>query len=213
MVCNVYHKMYNESMAPIMVSYPKGFISVIRKVSIMKKPNETVTVVSVGTLSNVGILDTARSALIEGASKTGDLIKGYAAALCEVFNRKDSKGTMLCAWYDLVGAERKGIKAERAQFVQACINAGFVKPGTTDKPSATVDVYWQRVKEASGFVPKGRVSGTVDIDAKTLSELKTIINRILKNEEDGTMCAASDYKGALMDVHEGLGGDNSTLGK
>jgi len=196
-----------------MGSYPNGLISVIRKVSIMKKPSKIVNVISVDTLSDEGILDTARSALVEGASKTGDLIKGYASALCQVFNRRDSKGAMLCAWYDLVGAERKGIKAERAKFVQKCITAGFVKPGTTDKPSATVDVYWQRVKEASGFVPKGRVSGIVDVDAKTLSELKTIINRILKSEEEGKSCNASDHKGALMDVHEALGGDNSTLGK
>ena len=89
---------------------------------------------------------------------------------------------------------------------------GHVKVGTTDKPSATVDTYWQRVKEASGYVPSGRVSGATDVDAKTLAELKTMINRILKSEEDGKDCTASMFKGQLREVFEGMGGDVDTLG-
>jgi hypothetical protein len=156
------------------------------------------------------ILDNARSALVEGVSKTGDLIQGYADTLCEVFNRRDTGGNIIAKWFELVGAEKKGIKAERALFVNAMMARGHVK--ANGKPSATVDVYWQRVKEASGYVPKGRVSGGTDVDSKTLAELKTMINRILKSEEDGQDCNASMFKGNLMEVFEGMGGDVDNLG-
>jgi hypothetical protein len=68
------------------------------------------------------------------------------------------------------------------------------------------------VKEASGYVPKGRVTGGTDVDAKTVTELKTIINRIFKAEEDGQDPLASQFKGQLMEIFEGLGGDVDTLG-
>jgi hypothetical protein len=157
-----------------------------------------------------GILFTARSALVDGVSKTGDLIQGYATVLCEVFDRKDTEGNTIGKWFDLVGADKKGIKAERALFVTAMMARGHTK--SDGKPSATVDTYWMRVKEASGYVPKGRVSGGTDVDSKTMAELKTMINRILKSEEDGQDCNASMFKGNLMEVFEGMGGDVDTLG-
>jgi hypothetical protein len=148
--------------------------------------------------------------LVEGVSKTGDLIQGYADVLCQVFDRKDANGNTLEKWFNLVGADKKGIKVRRASFVQRMIARGYVKPD--GKPSATVDTYWQRVKEASGYVPKGRVTGGTDVDSKTVTELKTIINRIFKAEEDGQDPLASQFKGQLMEVFEGLGGDVDTLG-
>ena len=168
-------------------------------------------VITVSTIDQ-SILDQAEIALVEGATKTGDLIQNYANVLCEVFDRKDTEGNIIAKWFDLVGAEKKGIKARRASFVQRMIARGHVKAGTTDKPSATVDTYWQRVKEASGYVPKGRVTGGTDVDSKTLAELKTMINRILKSEEDGKDCNASMFKGYLMEIFEGMGGDVDTLG-
>ena len=159
---------------------------------------------------NDSILDNARSALVEGAIKTGDVIQGYADVLCQVFDQKDTNGNVIAKWFTLVGKDKKGIKEERARFVDAMIAKGFVKPD--GKPSATVDTYWMRVKEASGYVPKGRVSGGTDVDSKTLAELKTMINRILKSEEDGKDCNASMFKGNLMEVFEGMGGDVDNLG-
>jgi hypothetical protein len=156
---------------------------------------------------DTGILDQAEIALVEGVSKTGDLIQSYADALCQVFNRRDTEGHTLEAWFNLVGAEKKGIKARRASFVQRMIARGHVKAGTTDKPSATVDTYWMRVKEASGYIPKGRVSGANDVDTKTATELKTMINRILKSEEDGKDCHASTILEALKDAHVVLTGE------
>ena len=79
---------------------------------------------------------------------------------------------------------------------------------------STIDVYWQRVKEASGYVTAGnRVSaGSTDVDAKTKAELKTMINRIFKAEEEGTTCEASDIKHLLIDAYTALGGNDSDLG-
>jgi hypothetical protein len=158
------------------------------------------------TTIDAGILDKAEIALVDGVSKTGDLIQAYADAMGFVFNRRDTAGNTLEIWPNLVGAERKGIKARRASFVQRMIARGHVKPD--GKPSATVDVYWQRVKIASGYVPSGNtVSGTVDVDAKTAAELKTIINRILKSEEDGAECHASTILESLKSAYFVLTGE------
>ena len=120
-------------------------------------------------------------------------------------------GNTITPWYELKGKDKKGIKERRASFVQRMVNRGYAKPD--GKPSATVDVYWQRVKEASGYVTSGnRVTGGTDVDSKTLAELKTMINRILKSEEDGKECTASMFKGQLMEVFEGMGGDVDNLG-
>ena len=165
---------------------------------------------------NASILDAAEIALVDGVSKTGDLIQGYADVLCQVFDQKDTNGNVIAKWFTLVGKDKKGIKARRASFVQRMITKGYTKGVDKDgnpKASPTVDVYWQRVKEASGYVPKGRVSGGTDVDSKTLAELKTMINRIYKADEDGTECNALDFLVNLKDVFEGLGGDVMDLGK
>lgn len=187
----------------MLVSFPIRSIGSLEKVRVMSN------VITVQGFDQ-SILDNARNALVNEVSKTGEVIQGYANVLCEVFNRKDTQGNTIEHWFNLVGAEKKGVKEERARFVQAMIARGFVKPD--GKPSATVDTYWQRVKEASGYVPKGRVTGGSDVDSKTLAELKTMINRILKAEEDGKEPNASMFKGNLMEVFEGLGGDVDTLG-
>jgi hypothetical protein len=144
----------------------------------------------ISTTTNDSILDAAEIALVDGVSKTGDLIQGYADVLCQVFNVKDAMGNTITPWHGLKGKDKKGIKDRRASFVQRMIARGYVKPD--GKPSATVDVYWQRVKEASGYVTSGnRVSGGTDVDSKTMAELKTMINRILGAEEAGQECHAS----------------------
>jgi hypothetical protein len=165
----------------------------------------------ISTTTNDSILDAAEIALVDGVSKTGDLIQSYADVLCQVFNVKDAMGNTITPWHGLKGKDKKGIKDRRASFVQRMIARGYVKPD--GKPSGTVDVYWQRVKEASGYVTSGnRVSGGTDVDSKTMAELKTMINRILKSEEDGQDCNASQWKRELMQVFEGMGGDVDTLG-
>ena len=156
------------------------------------------------------ILDQAEAALAEGIGKTGDLVAAYASVLCEVFNVTNNAGETITPWFNLTGKDKAGIKARRASFVARMVARGFKK--ADGKPSATVDVYWQRVKEASGYTPKGRVTGGTDVDSKTVAELKTMLNRIFKAEEDGQDPAASAFKGQLMEVFENLGGDIDTLG-
>jgi len=155
-------------------------------------------------------LESSRAALVQGIGKTGDLIRNYAAALELWFDQKDTQGRTTAKWYELIGKEKKPVKAEREKFVALMVERGFAKPD--GKPSATVDTYWQRVKEASGYVPRGRVQGSVDVDARTVSDLQTVINRILKAEEDGKEPNASQYKAHLIEVFESLGGDVDKLG-
>ena len=162
------------------------------------------TVITTTSAIDTGIVASARRNLISAAKGTGEVIQGYADALCMVYNVRSENGASL-AWFELKGKEAKGVKAERTEFVTAMEDAGF-KEGT-------INVYWQRVKEASGYVTKGnRVKGASDTDGKTLAELKTIINRIFKAEESGEDCKASDVKGLLMEAFEALGGDVDTLG-
>jgi len=172
---------------------------------------ENITVISPSyALSPVAVavanLTETRTALVSGIGKVGELIKGYSRGLDQAFDLVDNQGNVTTKWFDLKGALKKGIKAERDFFKADMTKAGYSK--------ATIDVYWQRVKEASGYVTAGnKVSGgTTDIDEKTKAELKTMINRIFKAEEEGKSCDASEIKGMLMECFESLGGDVDTLG-
>ena len=142
----------------------------------------------------------ARQGFVKGIVKTGALIKTYAATL----NRDLS--TTVTPWYDLKGKLKGDVNTERAAFVVEMTSAGFNK--------GTIDVYWQRVKEASGRVKVDNkvTGGAVDVDAKTLAELKTMINRIFKAEEEGGEFTASQIKGVLMDAYSVMGGNEMDLG-
>jgi hypothetical protein len=149
----------------------------------------------------------ARSGLVSSAKKTGDVIGTYADAMCVMFNVLDDAGDLLTPWYEVKGKAKGGIKSERAAFAAEMLAAGF--------ETGTVDVYWQRVKEASGYItPKNRVSGSTGIDAKNKADLQTIINRIFAGDEAGDSSGAisSEYKGKLMEIFEALGGDVMKLG-
>ena len=153
------------------------------------------------TAIDSGIVANARRNLVKAAKGTGEVIQGYADALCLSFNvRALDTGAAIKPWYELRGKEAKGVKDERAEFVKAMEEAGFGK--------GTIDVYWQRVKEASGYVTAGnRVKGASDTDGKTATELKTIINRILKAEENGEDCHASTILETLKGAYKVLTGE------
>lgn len=153
----------------------------------------------------INALITARDGVVKAAKGTGEVIKTYADAMCSAFNLIDAAGQVLTPWYALKGKAKAGVKQERAAFVAAMESAGFAK--------GTIDVYWQRVKEASGYVtPGNRVSGSMDVDTKTLAELKTMINRIFKADEEGQECEAMGVKHLLIEAFETLGGDVDSLG-
>jgi hypothetical protein len=175
--------------------------------------NSNVLVVAPSVTLSVANLSESRTKLVAGIGKVGDLIKSYSVALCQAFNLTDNQGNVTTPWYELKGKLKTGVNTERANFVRDMVNAGYVKEGTTDKPSATVDTYWGRIKAESGHVPSGhRATGGTDTDSKTVAELKTMINRIFKSEESGEDCDASEVKGDLMDIYARLGGDIDKLG-
>jgi hypothetical protein len=147
-----------------------------------------------------------RTDLVKAAKKTGQVLKAYADGLSSAFDLVDNGGNITSKWYELKGKLKSGVNDERKLFVDAFKAEGF--------GDATITVYWQRVKEASGYVTAGnKVSnGEVDIDAKTLAELKTIINRIFKAEESGNEYKASEVKGELMTAYAILGGNIDDLG-
>ena len=151
-------------------------------------------------------LDAARRGFVEGLVKTGEVLKTYANGLNQAFNLVDNEGNVTTAWYDLKGKLKQGVNEERARFVGDMKAAGFEQ--------GTIDVYWQRVKEASGRTKTSTkvTGGATDTDGKTLAELKTIINRIFKAEEKGEDCKASEVKGVLMEAYEYLGGEVDNLG-
>lgn len=137
--------------------------------------------------------------------KTGEVIATYAAAMNETFNVTDGKGGIVAAWYELKGKNKAPVKAEREAFAALFVERGF--------DTATIDVYWSRVKRASGK-PAGapRVSGASDPAGACLADLKTMINRIFKMEEEGSESPWSDEKAVLMDVYGRMGGDVEKLG-
>jgi len=150
----------------------------------------------------------ARELLVNGLGKTGELIEGYANALTAEFG---------AAWYELIGVDAKGIKAERKLFNEKMgevVDAkGKPRFLTADgKPTATLNTYWQRVKEAAGYQTAESVSGSTSNSDRNLADLKTIINRILADEENGVNQSWSDSKRSLMDIFAAHGGDIGKLG-
>lgn len=155
------------------------------------------------TVPAPSLLEAARGAVIEQAAKTGEILTKYAVTLNDVFGAQ---------WWNLKGKDARGVKAEREAFKAGILE--LKKPdGSPRYVKGSVDVMWQRVKIEAGFVPTGnRVKGDSDVDSKTVDELRTMINRILRAEEEGQDPQASEVKGLLIEAFETLGGDPDKLG-
>jgi len=136
-----------------------------------------------------------REALVSTARSTGDTIQGYADSMTTAFGGQ---------WWAAKGTIGKAVKVERAEFKAAMISGGF--------EVTTIDVYWGRVKVAAGHVTAGsKAKGSATLDSKTLSELKTILNRILNADEDGEGCELSfQAKASIIDAFETMGGNVET---
>jgi hypothetical protein len=149
-------------------------------------------------------LTTSRDACVSGIKKGDGLVVTYARNISAVCGE---------GWVYLVGREAATVKAERKLFDRAM---GMPEESLTiedKKLKAKCNEYWIRIKKAAGYVPKGKVSGAVTIDAKNLAELKTMINRILNEESEADSCPlSSEAKGSLIEAFETLGGDATTLG-
>lgn len=122
-------------------------------------------------------LDIARNNLVAEIGSIGDVIKGYASELDSAFDIYGTNGELISKWYERKGKDKKAVKAERDNFKTAMLEHGYETP--------TVDVYWQRVKEASGYKTAGnKATAESTLDSKTLKDLKTILNRILADESE-----------------------------
>jgi hypothetical protein len=137
-------------------------------------------------------LEVSRSQMVDTAQSTGQVIQKYADSMTVAFGH---------AWFDAKGSIGKAVKIERGAFKAAMILGGFAAP--------TVDVYWQRVKVAAGYITAGnKAKGNATLDSKTLAELKTILNRILNADEDQEGAELSfQAKASIIDAFETLGGN------
>jgi hypothetical protein len=145
-------------------------------------------------------LESARNAIVANAVNTGELIGTYAKAMGETFDMKLENGEIV-KWFNLKGKAKAGVKAEYNLFVEALKSAGL---------EGNKYVYWQRVKEADGYVTAGNtVKATLTIDARNLADLKTILGRIINNEsDDDEGCYKSQKaKADLVMAFEILGGN------
>jgi len=135
-------------------------------------------------------------------------IVSYARSLEAAFNIVDPKtGKVLTPWYALKGKAKAPIKLENIQF-KADVDARGLAKGVGN-------TYWGRVKAASGYVTKGKASqADMTVDDKSLAELKTLINRAYKADEDGEDGAEKTMKalGKLKEVYKALGGNVDDLG-
>jgi len=149
------------------------------------------------------MLANARNAIVVNVVKSGELIGNYSKAMDYAFDKTLENGEVV-KWFNLKGKAMAGVRAEYAEFVKALESVGL---------GGNKYVYWQRVKEASGYVTAGnKASANTTIDAKTMTELKTILNRILNAEDEEGCELSNEVKPLLMEAFEMMGGDVDTLG-
>jgi hypothetical protein len=148
-------------------------------------------------------LDEARNAIVKNGVKTGELIKDYSVAMDNAFDITLANGELV-KWFNLTGKQKSGVKAEYSKFESALEEA---------KLESNKYVYWQRVKEASGYVTNGnKVKGSGSVDDKNLSDLRTIINRIVEAKNGGIECKSADLIEDFRFCFTSLGGDLTAKG-
>jgi hypothetical protein len=164
---------------------------------------QTIVTPSVSFTDIATMLANARNAIVVNVVKSGELIGNYSKAMDYAFDKTLENGEVV-KWFNLKGKAKAGVKAEYAEFVEALKSVGL---------EGNKYVYWQRVKEASGYQTAGnKASANTTIDAKTMTELKTMLNRILNAEDDEGCELSNEVKPLLMEAFEMMGGDVDTLG-
>ena len=153
----------------------------------------------INTQSKVVDLSNARRGFVGSLRKTSEVLAVYAQGMSQAFDLRDNQGNVTTKWFDLKGKLKAGVNEERALFVADMTAAGYEK--------GTIDVYWQRVKEASGRTkPQNRVSGGVDCDAENIKNLKTMLNRI-DNAEPETAPLSFKVVALLIEAADLMGID------
>lgn len=128
------------------------------------------TVSSVQTvLDSINDLTKARGNLVKMEAKAGEVQEAYAGQMCFTFGAN---------WWEAKGEIKKAVKTEHAAFIEALSGIG--------KTRANIDQMWSRIKDLSGrqktAAPKAQ--GGKDVDGKTISELKTVYNRLADSNPD-----------------------------
>jgi F0F1-type ATP synthase alpha subunit len=148
-------------------------------------------------------LDKARSAIVNNGKQTGELIKNYARALEGAFNMTLANGDVV-KWFAVTGQHKKLVTAEYKKFEAQLVEAGLEK---------SKYVYWQRVKEESGYQTTGnKVKSNASLDDKNKTELATIINRIVASMNGGEESKSSEIIEDLRYCFTHLGGDLTAKG-
>lgn len=143
-------------------------------------------------------LDNARNSIVKNGVKTGELLKAYSVALDNAFDVTLANGEKV-KWFALTGKQKAGVKAEYDKFVVALTENGL---------QGNKYVYWQRIKEFSGYQTTGnRVNANASIDDKTKKELATMLNRIIADKNGGGESKSIELLEDLKYCFEYLGGD------
>ena len=161
----------------------------------VKVINGSVEIVS---STNQARLDESRGQLVAGFKKTGEVITHYAKTCTKVFGAE---------WWNAKGETGKAVKAERDKF----FSMGEAQLGWTKNNCYQ---QWLRVQLAAGRPEKTKapqLQGGNDIDGKTISELKTILNRIGNTEREK---APLSFKvvNLLLEVADQMGIDTKEFG-
>lgn len=134
-------------------------------------------------------LDDARSAVKTSALKTGEVVGNYAKVLDKYFDLTNADG-ITTKWYERKGKLGTEVVEEKTKF-----KGLFPEAAKGDTPKAgefafgTGDVYWQRVKVASGYMTPAMKAAKSSTDKKGIveacrAELATMLNRINKARAD-----------------------------
>jgi hypothetical protein len=135
-------------------------------------------------------LEQARNGVGVSAKGTGEAISTYAVMLDKYFDLKDNEGNLTTKWYDRKGKLGADVSDEKKKF-----KALFPECAKGETPSAgqfaygTGDVYWQRVKIASGYETPAMKAAKGNTEKKGIvemckAELATMLNRINKARAD-----------------------------
>lgn len=148
-------------------------------------------------------LDNARNAIVKNGVKTGELLKNYSVALDNAFDMTLANGEVV-KWFNLTGKQKSGVKAEYKKFESALEENDL---------AGNKYVYWQRVKELSGYVTAGnRANASKTVDERNLADFRTIINRIVEDTNGGGESKSAEILEDIRYCFTFLGGDLTAKG-
>jgi hypothetical protein len=145
----------------------------------------SINVTSPAIIGNMSDLDQARESVKASAVKTGEVIGNYARLVAKYLDLTNAEG-VTTKWYDRKGKLGADVTAERDKF-----KALFPEAAKGETPKAgefafgTGDVYWQRVKQADGYLTPAQKKSASESKTDTIvdmcrKELATMLNRINK---------------------------------